>query len=125
MDATQKTLKAQLQFGLSDRLAKALHVAGVSTTEMADELEVARSTISNYLNGHTTPKSLYLRIWALKTGVPLEWLETGHFPETPETEKAPTPKGEGKESRLRDSNPALRITSAPLAPVTHLFPQAA
>lgn len=85
---TQATLREQLQFGLADRLAKSLHVAGITSNDMAAELEVSRTTISNYLNGRTSPKRLYMRIWALKTGVPLEWLETGEFPGIPETEKA-------------------------------------
>lgn len=110
MNATQETLRAQLQFGLGDRLAKALHVSGVTNQDMADELEVSRNTVTNYINGHTKPKGLYLRIWALKTGVPLEWLETGNFPDTGETEKAPTPKGEGMEppSRLELDTYALQ-----------------
>lgn len=97
MNKTAIALKSQLEFGLGDRLAKSLHVAGISTTEMATELEMSRATISNYLNDHTKPKRLYLKMWALKTGVPLEWLETGRLPEDPETEKAPTPKGESLE----------------------------
>lgn len=121
MNATQEHLKAQLEFGLGDRLAKALHVAGVSTTEMADELEVARSTISNYLNGHTKPKGLYLRIWALKTGVPLEWLETGNFPDTGETEKAPTPKGEGDGAAYRTRTDPYALQGDRTAEIIPLF----
>lgn len=121
MDTAQQTLKDQLQFGLGDRLSKALHVAGVSTTEMADELEVARSTISNYLNDHTKPKRLYLRMWALKTGVPLEWLETGIFPETPETEKAPTPKGEGDGASYRTRTGPYALQGDRTAEIIPLF----
>lgn len=107
MNKTAIALKSQLEFGLGDRLSKSLHVAGISTTEMAHELEMSRATISNYLNGHTKPKRLYLKMWALKTGVPLEWLETGTFPETPETEKTPHPDNPdgGDQSRLGESNP--------------------
>lgn len=88
MENTQATLREQLQFGLGDRLAKALHVAGLTSQDMAEALEVSRNTVSNYINGNTKPRKLYLREWALKTGVPLEWLETGAFPGIPETEKA-------------------------------------
>lgn len=88
MKNTTESLRDQLQFGLADRLAKSLHVAGMTNLDMAKVLEVSPNTVSNYINGNTQPRKLYLREWALKTGVPLEWLETGEFPGTPETEKA-------------------------------------
>lgn len=95
MGNTQATLREQLQFSLGDRLAKSLHVAGLTSQDMAEALEVSRNTVSNYINGNTQPRKLYLREWALKTGVPLEWLETGEFPGTPETEKAATRHASG------------------------------
>ncbi|MEV8339250.1 helix-turn-helix transcriptional regulator [Leucobacter sp. NPDC077196] len=87
MGNTQLNLKDKLQFGLSDRLAKALDVAGMSNQEMADCLGVSRNTISNYTHGNSSPRKLYMREWAMRTGVPLEWLETGSFPneESPHT----------------------------------------
>ena len=120
MDASQ-SLRAQLQFGLADRLAKALHVAGVTSNDMAAELDVSRTTISNYLNGRTKPKGLYMRIWALKTGVPLEWLETGNFPETPETEKTPTPKGEGDGAAYRTRTDPYALQGDRTAEIIPLF----
>ena len=65
------------EFGLADRLAKALQVANVSNQAMADYLGVSRNTISAYVNGRGTPKRAYLLLWALRTGVDREWLETG------------------------------------------------
>ena len=38
MENTQATLREQLQFGLGDRLAKALHVAGLTSQDMAEAL---------------------------------------------------------------------------------------
>lgn len=70
-------LDPRLEFGRPDRLDKALKVAGLTSIEMAAHLGVSRTTISNYTNGRTEPSRSVLRDWALKTGVPLEWLETG------------------------------------------------
>lgn len=71
---------SQLEFTLGDRLRKSLHVAGVASQEMAETLEVNRNTISRWINGTSEPKRLYLRMLAMRTGVPLEWLETGNTP---------------------------------------------
>ncbi len=67
------------QFDLADRMRKALRTSGLNQEEMADYLGVSRNTVSNWVNGHwsTPPKRAYLRLWALRTGVPLEWLEHG------------------------------------------------
>lgn len=70
----------RLEFDKSDRLAKALRIGGISSNEMAEHLDVSRTTISNYINGRTEPKRSVLRDWAMRTGVPLEWLEDGHLP---------------------------------------------
>ncbi len=77
---------ADLEFDLADRMRKSLRVSGISSAEMADILEVSRNTVSGWLNGAREPKRLYLRIWAVRTGVPLKWLETG---------EAPSPEGNG------------------------------
>lgn len=34
-------------------------------------------TVSRWINGHKVPSKQTRRLWALRTGVPLEWLETG------------------------------------------------
>lgn len=61
-------------FGLRHRLALALDHSGVSIHEMADELGVSRNTVGNYLAGRTRPAKAVLRVWAMRTGVPFEWL---------------------------------------------------
>lgn len=70
-------------FGLRHRLALALEAAEVSVAAMADELGVSRNTVGNYLAGRTTPPRPTLRVWALRCGVPFEWLWTGEVPQTP------------------------------------------
>ena len=67
---------------LGDRMQKALDVSGVSVRQMADELGVSRNTASNYLHGHTKPSRSVLRVWALRTGVPFEWIATGETSNT-------------------------------------------
>lgn len=63
---------------LGDRLAKALDISNVTVQEMADELGVSRTTVSNYMHGRTHPSRSVGRIWALRTGVPFAWLITGN-----------------------------------------------
>ena len=65
------------QFKQHHRLALALEVEGVGVQEMADYLDVNRMTVSRWINGRVTPSKQTLRLWSLRTGVPLEWLETG------------------------------------------------
>lgn len=67
-------------FDKSDRLAKALQHAHVSVQEMADEIGVSRNTIGNYINRRTPIPRAAVTVWALRTGVPREWLESGQGP---------------------------------------------
>lgn len=59
------------------RMNRALSYAGMHIEQMADELGVSRSTISRWVNDKGPVKKIYLNQWALRCGVPLEWLETG------------------------------------------------
>jgi transcriptional regulator with XRE-family HTH domain len=68
------------EFHIGDRLAKALTVAGVNNLEMAEYLGISANTIGNYTSGRTAPKMQTLRLWALRTGAPLDWLLTGIDP---------------------------------------------
>ena len=65
------------EWTIGDRLRKALAVSGVKVSEMADELEVERNTIGNYMAGRTRISGAALKLWAMRTGVPLEWIRTG------------------------------------------------
>lgn len=56
---------------------------------MADYLGVRREAVSTWLSGKVNPKKSTLRLWAFRTGVPLEWLETGQVP----TPSGPGPDG--------------------------------
>ena len=83
------------QWDLADRFHKSLRTAKISITEMADYFEVHRNTISGWINGRIRPDTRTMRLWALRTGVPYEWLRHGD----------PGPDGDGGGSRLGESNP--------------------
>lgn len=68
------------------RMQRALAHAGVSVEEMAAELGVTRQTVSRWLNEHGAPPRIgYLKVWALRCGVPYEWLLSGDQIRTPGT----------------------------------------
>lgn len=65
------------QWTLGDRMAKARRSAGIGSQNMADYLDMTRQTITNYETDRTRPPRSVLIAWALSTGVPFEWLDTG------------------------------------------------
>lgn len=70
------------EWTLGWRLQRALAHAGMTTLQMADEIGVTRATISRWVNDHgAPPRAIYLRHWAMRTGVPLAWLEGGSEPD--------------------------------------------
>lgn len=68
------------QWTQGDRMRKALHHADVSVQQMADYLDVGRNTVSTWINDRIEPSTQTLRLWSLRTGVPLEWLRNGVEP---------------------------------------------
>ncbi|MGI8682031.1 MAG: helix-turn-helix domain-containing protein [Mycobacteriales bacterium] len=70
----QLTLGWRLKMSLRD----------ISVEDMADELGVSRATLSRWMTDRgAPPKSAYLKVWAMRTGVPLEWLRDGNAPSSP------------------------------------------
>lgn len=78
------------EFTLGDRLRKARELTGLDQGPFGKELDVSRATISNSERGESKPTRIVMRQWALRTGVPLEWLETGQVP----SNNGPGPDGE-------------------------------
>lgn len=68
------------QWNQADRMGKALREADISVQEMADYLDVHRNTVSAWLNGRVQPNTQSLRLWALRTGIPYEWIKDGKVP---------------------------------------------
>ena len=87
------------QWTIGDRLRKAREEAGIDVESFARDLGVSRNTVTNYERGHVSPRRPVLVLWAMRTRVPLMWLETG---------EAPSPTGDGASASLYtpwDSNP--------------------
>lgn len=68
------------QFTVGDRLRKARELTGMDRNEFADRIGVSRNTIGNYESERVAPRRIVLNAWALATGVPLAWLQTGETP---------------------------------------------
>lgn len=102
-------------FELRHRLHRALEHGGVRVSEMAAYLEVSESTMTNYLSGRTRPRAGSLRAWAIRCGVPFDWLATGDG--HPFDGTSPDPAG-GPREGTRGSAwnvPAARVVLFPLA----------
>jgi transcriptional regulator with XRE-family HTH domain len=65
------------EWDLTDRLRKSLRSSRLSVQAMADHLDVHRKTVGNYLSGATRPTTSTLRVWAMRCGVPFDWLAYG------------------------------------------------
>src|SRR5690625_4929768 len=68
------------EFHIGDRLRKAREHAGIGPGQFADEIGVSRNTVTNYERGHVKPRKIVLNAWAMRTGVPLHWIQTGEDP---------------------------------------------
>lgn len=66
---------------LGDRLRKAREGAGLEQSAIADDLGVSRRSVGNWECGHVVPKRATLLAWALRTGVPVWWLEGAEEPQ--------------------------------------------
>ena len=66
------------EWTLGWRLQRALAHAGMTTEEMAAELGVTRQTVSRWINERgAQPRAGFVKLWALRCGVPYEWLVAG------------------------------------------------
>jgi transcriptional regulator with XRE-family HTH domain len=75
---SQPTMDDQIpEWTLGWRLQRSLAHADLSVEQMAAELGVTRQTVGRWLHERGEPRTAYLRLWALRTGVPFEWLVSG------------------------------------------------
>ncbi|MDU5380556.1 MAG: helix-turn-helix transcriptional regulator, partial [Actinomyces sp.] len=86
------------QFDRSDRLRKAREHAGLEQAQLAELIGVSRNTISGAERGANTPRRHVVMAWAMATGVPVEWIETGRVPRHDDG-------GPDGRCAARDSNP--------------------
>lgn len=68
------------QWTLGDRLRKARLHAGLEQTELAKEIGIGRTSIVKYEKDVQVPPRPVILSWALRCGVPFEWLSNGHVP---------------------------------------------
>lgn len=83
VDMSQQPVQGIPQWTLGDRLSKSLSHAGMSVGSMADYLGISRNTVGNYINDRTGIPRPTLILWAMKVGLPVEWLESGDAPTGP------------------------------------------
>lgn len=83
-------------FTRGDRLRKARQLTGLTTREFADEIGVSQKSVTDAEGDRVTPRRITLMAYAMRTGVPIEWLETGQAPTMPSGPEGYT---------TRDSNP--------------------
>lgn len=70
------------------RLLQAREEAELDQGQLSEKIGVSRTSISAAETGKSKPRRSTLILWAMATGVDLDWLLTG------ETKKAPSPGGE-------------------------------
>lgn len=67
------------EWTIGDRMRKAREFAGMTQSEMAQLLQVGRRTVTRVETSASKPKRGVMMAWALATGVPVDWLETGRM----------------------------------------------
>ena len=93
-------------FTKGDRLRKARELTGLSSYEFADHIGVSQKTINNAESNRTATRKIVMNAWSLATGVPVEWLETGHT----------TPDDDGRPRRESNARPRdYKVASSHLA----------
>jgi len=70
------------QFTMGHRMRLVLEDRGYSVQEAAEQLEVSRNTITNWLHGHTAPKRRDVKAWCAWLEITEEWLRWGVAPPT-------------------------------------------
>ena len=80
------------EFTRGDRLRKARQLTGLTTRAFA-EIGVSQKSVTDAEGDKVTPRKITMMAYAMRTGVPLEWLETGKAPTSPSGPSASTPPG--------------------------------
>ena len=102
------------EWTVGDRLWKSRTVAGLTQTEMAEYLGMSRVSLSRYETGHNRPPLTVMRLWAMRCGVPLEWLRYGDTMPQPEV-VAGRPKRKVRPPSTKWNMESARATSSAVA----------
>jgi len=65
------------EWTFGDRLRKARQVSGLTVRDFAEEIGVSTKTITDAEGDRRRPRKILINAYAMRTGVPREWLETG------------------------------------------------
>lgn len=71
------------EWTVGDRLRKARQLTGLTTRDFAKAIGVSQATITSAETGARTPRRITLLAYAMRSGVPIEWIETGEEPHAP------------------------------------------
>lgn len=77
MTEMQTRTGAVPEFDLADRIRRSMRHADIGSAELAERLEVSRTSVSNWANGHHAPRPRDLKAIAEICGVDLHWLLHG------------------------------------------------
>lgn len=72
--------------GLGRRLKVSRILAGLEQIDMAEQLQVARSTVSAWEVGRTEPSASHFARWAQLTGQSMDWLIGNPSPQGQDTD---------------------------------------
>jgi transcriptional regulator with XRE-family HTH domain len=104
------------EWTIGDRMLKSRTVAGLTQTELADYLGMSRVSLSRYETGHNRPPLTVLRLWAMRCGVPLDWLRYGDAPPLPDVVAGgPNPRPKRPPSTKWSMSSALSASGAAAA----------
>jgi transcriptional regulator with XRE-family HTH domain len=98
------------EFEIGDRMRKALQKSGMTSLDMAEYLGVSQASVSNWINNRHEPTKQTVMLWALKTGIPFEWIATGCTPRDLNPE--PTDSGSSWLASVIDLPSPLRAVAA-------------
>lgn len=62
------------RWSVGDFLRKAREHADLEQSQLAADLGISRNTVINYERGKVAPRRAVVMAWAMRTGVPVEWL---------------------------------------------------
>lgn len=113
------------EWDLADRMRKTLRASDVGVQEIADYLEVSRNTVSTWINGRIVPSTTTLKLWAIRFGVPYEWLVDGVEPTTGPTHDDGTAAHVTSEAQVVNAWRNRQATVTDLATRRYVQPQPA